>query len=75
MITTGDVRAVVFEGAVIEAYPDDPRGRSCLMLGWIRDERPVHVVCAPKGDYLAVITAYAPDSGQWSPDFTRREES
>jgi len=45
------------------------------MLGWIRDERPVHVVCAPKGDYLAVITAYAPDSGQWSPDFTRREES
>jgi hypothetical protein len=38
----------------------------------VPDGRPVHVVCSPKADYLAIITAYVPDSGQWSADFRRR---
>jgi hypothetical protein len=38
-------------------YPEDARGHSCLMLGAGESGRPVHVVCAPKGDYLAIVTA------------------
>ena len=29
-------------------------------------------VCAPKPDYLAIITAYLPDPNQWADDFRRR---
>jgi hypothetical protein len=74
MISTQEVRAVILHGELIEDYPDDVRGHSCLMLGRGMD-RPVHVVCAPKRDYLAVITAYLPSAEQWASDWrTRRKE-
>lgn len=72
MIRRSDVRAVIENGEVIEDYPTDVRGPSCLMLGMGTDGRPVHVVCAPRADYLAVITAYLPDISEWSDDFRRR---
>jgi hypothetical protein len=73
MISTADIRAVSYKGAIIENYPDDIRGHSCLMLGF-SDGRPLHVVCAPKDDYLAIITAYPPDSQEWVDDFKKRKE-
>ena len=57
------------KGVVIEDCPEDPRGHSCLMLGFGYKNRPIHVVCAPKEDYLAVITAYVPDSSEWLQNF------
>ncbi|MFB3891613.1 MAG: DUF4258 domain-containing protein [Phycisphaerae bacterium] len=47
---------------------------SCLLLGRGWRNRPVHAVCSPKGDFLAVITAYLPDGAEWSPDFRKRIE-
>ena len=35
--------------------------------------QPVHVVCSPKEDYLAVITAYLPDEAQWLAGFRERK--
>jgi hypothetical protein len=72
MITTVEVETVVTTGELVEDYPEDVRGHSCLLLGFREGEQPVHVVCAPKDDYLAIITAYIPDPEQWSPDFKRR---
>ena len=72
MITTAEVRQTVESGEVIEDYPDDPRGHSCLMLGQ-GAARPLHVVCAPKEDYLAVITAYVPSSEEWEAGFRKRK--
>jgi hypothetical protein len=74
MISSREVRAVIFHGVVIEDYPDDMRGHSCLMLGRGDGGRPIHVVCAPKSDYLAVITAYLPNPEQWEPDWQTRKE-
>ena len=51
---------MVERGELVEDYPEDVRGRSCLLLGYKLDDTPIHVVCSPKGDYLAVITAYIP---------------
>jgi len=59
---------------VIEDYPEDARGHSCLMLGYGQQGRPVHIVCAPKAEYLAVITAYLPSLQQWLPDWRTRKE-
>ena len=72
MISTADVRKVIEDCEIIEDYPEDSRGHSCLLLGKATDGRPVHVVCSPKDDYLAIITAYIPDSGQWADEFKTR---
>jgi hypothetical protein len=74
MIRRMDVRLVIEQGEVIEDYPADTRGHSCLLLGAGAGGRPIHVVCAPKDDYLAVITAYLPDRNEWSDDFKMRRE-
>ena len=72
MITTKEIQSIVMTGEVIEDYPEDIRGHSCLILGFGQNNRAIHVVCSPKDEYLAIITAYIPDSTQWSSDFTRR---
>ena len=71
MVSVSEVERVVAEGEIIEDYPEDVRGGSCLMVG-CGEGRPIHVVCSPKDEYLAIITAYVPDPSQWSPDFRRR---
>jgi hypothetical protein len=52
MITVEEVRRAVLDGEIIEDYPEDVRGHSCLILGPGELERQIHVVCAPKADYL-----------------------
>ncbi len=72
MIGTHEVRAVVEYGKLVEDYPSDPRGHSCLILGFVDKGRPIHVVCSPRDDYLAIITAYLPDEREWLEGFTKR---
>jgi len=73
MITAAIVEAVIMTGDLVEDYPEDVRGHSCLLLGFEEDVGcPVHVVCSPKDDYLAIITAYRPKPKQWSADFRQR---
>jgi len=72
MISTEEIKEAIFHGEIIEEYPDDQRGESCLLLR-VRVGRALHVVCAPKDEYLAVITAYLPSPEQWSADFKARK--
>jgi hypothetical protein len=74
MISKFEVRQVIKEGEIIEDYPDDNRGHSCLMLGSGNERRPIHIVCAPKQDYLAIITAYIPMENEWENDFKTRKK-
>ena len=73
MITFEEVREVIVEGEIIEDYPEDVRGHSCLMLGVSRSGRSVHVVCAPKEQYLGIITVYVPSRLKWEDDFKIRK--
>ena len=72
VISRSEVEATITSGEVIEDYPEDVRGHSCLMLA-SPEGRAVHVVCSPKADYLAIITAYLPDEEAWSSDFRQRK--
>jgi hypothetical protein len=74
MISTTDIRTVIEQGEVIENYPEDARGHSCLLLGFT-DNRFLHVVCAPKDDYLAIITAYLPSDQEWEDNYKKRKKS
>ena len=72
MILRKEVCEAIESDEVVENYPDDPRGHSCLLKGSSRRGRVIHVVCAPKEDYLAVVTVYAPSLLDWEPDFKIR---
>jgi hypothetical protein len=72
LITTPEIRSVVEHGEIIEDYPEDVRGHSCLILGYGEGSRAIHVVCSPKDEYLAIITAYLPDEDEWPDNFKVR---
>jgi len=72
MVTVDEVVETLHDGDVIEDYPDDPRGHSCLLLGFTRRRRPIHVVCAPKDEFLVIITAYEPTLNKWTSNFKAR---
>ena len=74
IISTAEVRNVIFEGEIIEDYPEDTRGHSCLMFGRGEAGRAIHLVCSPKDEYLAIITAYIPIKDQWLDDFKSRRK-
>jgi len=62
-------------GELLEDYPEDARGHSCLLFGAGSDNRVIHVVCSPKDDYLAVITAYVPNPDEWEKDLKTRRRT
>ena len=72
LIEPSEIRKVIYEGEIIEDYTEDSRGHSCLILGKGHDNRPIHVVCSPKKDFLAIITAYIPYKHKWIDNYRRR---
>jgi hypothetical protein len=74
-ISMAEFRQAIATGEVIENYPDDKYGPSCLILGHTENQRPVHIQCAhPIREILKVITVYQPDPSQWI-DFRTRKPS
>jgi len=57
---------------IIEEYSDDPRGESCLVLGYTTDAKAIHVVCGKNpADHLVLITVYIPSMPKWKDPYTR----
>ena len=66
-------QAVVNRSEVIEDYPDDKYGPSCLILGFTRAGRPLHLQCSyPARPLIKVVTVYEPDPGLWVDLRTRK---
>lgn len=72
-ITVEEIEKVLLKGAIIEKYPNDPRGESCLVAG-IVSEKPLHVVCATRGSRLLIVTVYRPKLPVWIDYKTRAKE-
>ena len=74
LISPLEVCRVIFEGQIIEDYPEDARGHSCLMAMFIKESsRMVHVICTPKDEYLAIISAYIPLPTKWERNLKTRK--
>ena len=72
-ISAGDIERCIDNGIVIEDYPNDPRGASCLILGVV-GRRPLHVVCGRlDSEDILIITAYEPDPDEWEADTRTRK--
>lgn len=66
---------VISNGEIIEDYPDDKYGPSCLIHGKTAGGRAIHVQCSyPSRQVMKVITVYEPDPERWI-DFTVRRAS
>ena len=51
---------------VIEDYPDDKYGPSCLILGFTNTGRPLHLQCSyPRRPFTKIVTLYEPDPDLW----------
>jgi hypothetical protein len=72
-ITIDDIKTAVLNGELLEDYPDDPRGHSCLVLGTAEDGRPLHVVLTilAQIEKVLIITVYVPTPPKWLNPHTR----
>ena len=58
--------ALIRRGEVIEDYPADKYGPSCLILGYTEAGRPLHIQCSyPSRPLVKIITLYQPDPDLW----------
>ena len=58
--------AIADRSEVIDDYPVDKYGPSCLILGYTEGERPLHVQCSyPSRPLVKIITLYEPDPDLW----------
>jgi hypothetical protein len=71
-ILVEELEQSVRSGQLLEDYPDDPRGHSCLVLGFTEAGRAIHSVWGllPSGR-IRVITVYVPLPPKWVDPRTR----
>jgi hypothetical protein len=71
-ISVQDVRTVIANGTIIESYPEDKYGSSCLIFGMTAERRPIHIQCSyPSRPIIKIITLYEPNPTRWI-DFKKR---
>ncbi len=72
-IMISDLENAIFSGEILEDYPDDPRGPSCLILGYLHN-RPTHIVCGESAaGWMRIITVYIPKLPKWVNERTRAQ--
>lgn len=65
-ISVEEVREAIAAGEVIEDYPEDKYGPSCLIFGLTKANRPLHIQCSyPSRPLVKIITLYQPSSTLW----------
>jgi len=71
-IAPEEVKYAIIHGEIIEEYPEDKYGPSCLILGKGRNGKLIHVHCSI--DPVWIITAYDPtlSPNEWDSAFKKR---
>ena len=66
--------AITGGSEVVEDYPDDKYGPSCLILGFTKAGRALHMHCSyPSRPLIKIVTLYEPDPDLWV-DFRIRKQ-
>lgn len=61
-----EIPEIILQGEIIEDYPDDKYGASCLIFGLTLNNRVLHVLCSyPTRPLIKVITVYEPNLQDW----------
>lgn len=72
-ISVQEIREAIQRSELLEDYPNDKYGPSCLVLGFTENRRALHVQCSyPSRPLVKIITVYEPDPQEWAEFRTRR---
>ena len=71
-ISPHEIKYAILSGEIIENYPEDKYGPSCLIYGVTEEGKILHVQCSI--DPVWIITAYDPTLNleEWEAGFKRR---
>lgn len=73
-ISVQEMREAVKLGEIIEDYPEDKYGPSCLIFGFTQAKRPIHVQCSyPSCPIIKIVTVYEADPAEWIDFKVRRQ--
>lgn len=73
-ISVKEMREAIASSQVIEDYPDDKYGPSCLVFGLTETNRPLHIQCShPSRPLIKIITLYEPGPDEWVDFKVRRK--
>ena len=72
-IKYSEVRKAIYEGEIIEQYPEAYPYPACLVLYINIDLIPLHVVVASDSEYLTLVTAYRPTLDHFESDWRTRK--
>ena len=71
-LTIAQIEFALSNCNIIEQYPEDPRGASCLAVGFTKEGMPIHAVCGKNSaGHLIIITIYIPTMPKWKDPYTR----
>jgi hypothetical protein len=75
VITDEEVGQAVESAELLEEYPDDRPHPSCLLFGFTRSGRPLHLVAAydEMEQQAIMVTVYQPDPAKWE-EYRRRKQ-
>jgi hypothetical protein len=54
-LTISEIEEALLSGRILESYPDDWRGESCLVVGFTNAGIPVHIVCGEKEEGFVIV--------------------
>ena len=72
-ISVQEIGEAIVQAELLENYPDDKYGPSCLVLGFTKAGRALHLQCSyPSRPLVKIITIYEPDPKEWVEFRSRR---
>jgi len=60
-------------GEIIEIYPNEQPDPRVLIIGYLINNKPLHVVIAMDDWSIRLVSAYFPDPSRWEADFRTRK--
>ena len=70
-LTIAEVEEALLSGWILEQYEDRERGESCLVVGFTKKGKPIHIVCGKRGEYLVIVTVYIPSPPKFRNPYER----
>ena len=71
-ITSKEIDQAIFNGEIIEDYPSDKYGPSCLIYGKTDNGKPLHIQIGLL-PIISIVTVYEPDPKDWIDNKIRRK--
>ncbi|MBI3291367.1 MAG: DUF4258 domain-containing protein [Elusimicrobia bacterium] len=75
VISLEEVKQVIATGEILQSYPQDRPYPSYLVMGRVRGNEPLYVLCAVGAQLVHIITVHWLDPHKWLDPKTRREKN